>query len=269
MEKGWVKLHRGILDKPIWTESTAEQKVLLVTLLMMANHCEKEWEWQGKSFTARPGQFITSVSSLVEKCGKNCSTQKIRTALKRFEKYGFLTNETTAHNRRITIVNWGIYQGEKENITASATNEQQTPNNHLTTNKNVKNVKKEKKKNCRKQVYDESTAFYQLALALFKAIQMNQPTAKEPSFQKWANEFRLLIERDKRTVEQIMYLVEWASGHTFWHTVILSPTALRRHWERLVVQVKQERDVANGKVRMIPQKQIQEFSLDLAKGESI
>lgn len=110
MEQGWIKLHRELLEKTIWTEATPEQKVLLITLLMMANQGEKQWEWKGKKFTARPGQFVTSLPSLVQKCGKNSSVQKIRTALKRFAKYEFLTDESTTHNRLITIVNWGIYQ---------------------------------------------------------------------------------------------------------------------------------------------------------------
>ena len=114
MNKGWIKLHREILDKAVWTEATAEQKVLLITLLMIANHGEKQWEWKGKKFTARPGQFVTSLPSLVQKCGKDSSIQKIRTALKRFEKYDFLTDQSTPYNRLITIVNWGIYQGLHE-----------------------------------------------------------------------------------------------------------------------------------------------------------
>jgi len=52
MNQGWVKLHREILAKPIWTEATSEQKVLLVTLLILANHREKQWEWQGRPYTA-------------------------------------------------------------------------------------------------------------------------------------------------------------------------------------------------------------------------
>jgi hypothetical protein len=48
MNQGWIKLHRELLEKPIWTAATPEQKVLLITLLMMANHGEKQWEWKGK-----------------------------------------------------------------------------------------------------------------------------------------------------------------------------------------------------------------------------
>ena len=95
MDRGWIKLHRELMAKPIWTEATPKQKVLLITLLMMANHGDKQREWKGKIFTARPGQFVTSLPSLVQKCGKNSSVQKIRTALKRFAKYEFLTDESS------------------------------------------------------------------------------------------------------------------------------------------------------------------------------
>lgn len=105
---GWVKLHRGLFDKPIWLLSTPEQKTILITILGMANHKEKEWEWKGEKFKAEAGQFVTSLPSLVEKSGKGISVQNVRTALKRFEKLGFLTDESTNQNRLITIVNWGI-----------------------------------------------------------------------------------------------------------------------------------------------------------------
>lgn len=112
--QGWIKLHRDLMDKPIWIESTPEQKVILITLLMMASHKERKWEWQGKPYTIEPGQFITSLESIAQKSGKGISVQNVRTALKRFEKYEFLTNKSTNKNRLITIVNWGIYQADDD-----------------------------------------------------------------------------------------------------------------------------------------------------------
>lgn len=264
MEKGWIKLHRELLEKPIWTESTPEQKVLLVTLLMMANHSEKQWEWKGKQFTARPGQFVTSLPTLVQKCGKNSSVQKIRTALKRFVKYEFLTDESTPHNRLITIVNWGVYQGSGEASTVHSTDGQQTINRQLTVNKNVKNVKK---RDCRKQVYDESSIFYQLACSLFETIKMNHPRAKEPNIQKWSNDFRLMVEQDGRTIEQIRHLLKWSAQHAFWHTVNLSPASIRRNWDRMVFQLKQGSE--KGQVQMTLKNPVEEFKLDLTKGEDL
>lgn len=140
--QGWIKLYRELGDKPIWLESTPEQKVILITLLMMANHDSKEWEWMGKPYKAEAGQFVTSLQRIAAKSGKGISIQNVRTALKRFEKYDFLTDESTKVNRLITIVNWGIYQGsaDKANkaINSQLTDYQQSANSQLTTNKNVR-----------------------------------------------------------------------------------------------------------------------------------
>ncbi|WP_174734553.1 hypothetical protein [Mesobacillus harenae] len=70
---GWVKVHRNLLDKPIWLESTPEQKTILITLLTMVNHQNREWEWQGKPYSVEPGQVITSLDSIAKKCGKGIS----------------------------------------------------------------------------------------------------------------------------------------------------------------------------------------------------
>ena len=139
--KGWIKLHRELMEKPIWLESTPEQKVILVTLLMMANHEGKQWEFAGEKYEAEPGQFVTSLESIAKNTGKGISIQNVRTALKRFEKYEFLTNKSTNRNRLITIVNWGLYQQEESDGTSKLTSNQQATNKQLTTNKNVKNVR--------------------------------------------------------------------------------------------------------------------------------
>ena len=60
----------------------------------------------------------------------------------------------------------------------------------------------------------------------------------------WANEFRLMRERDGRTVEQIRYLITWTAGHDFWSGVVLSPAKLRAKWDQLAKQVKQQRKPA-------------------------
>lgn len=93
MDSGWIKLHRELKDKAIWQTSTPEQKVILITILLLASHKDNEWEWQGKRFTVRPGQFISSSQGIATAAG--VSRQNVRTALTRFEKYGFLTNVPT------------------------------------------------------------------------------------------------------------------------------------------------------------------------------
>ncbi|MDD3416797.1 MAG: hypothetical protein PHY47_22855 [Lachnospiraceae bacterium] len=143
---GWVKLYREILEKPIWIASTPEQKTVLITILLMANHEEKEWEFKGERYKCKPGQVITSLESIQKMAGKSISIQNIRTSIKRFEKYNFLTSESTNRNRLITICNWGTYQEDVElkndNLTSCLTSSQQATNKQLTTNKNDKNDKK-------------------------------------------------------------------------------------------------------------------------------
>lgn len=141
---GWIVLHRKLLDKPIWFESTAEQKVILITLLLMANHAEKEWEWQGQKYVAKPGQFVTSLPKIVEACGNGISIQNVRTALKRFEKYEFLTDQSTKKNRLITINNWAFYQDNPNHPNRQANSQltvnQQSANSQLTSNNNDKQI---------------------------------------------------------------------------------------------------------------------------------
>lgn len=115
----WLKLHRCLLNKPIWTNSTDEQKVILITLLLMTNWQEKPWDYFGKKIMLQPGQFVTSLSKIQSACqSKKITTKKIRNALERFQKLEFLsdkpTGKSTKSGRVITIENWDIYQGSED-----------------------------------------------------------------------------------------------------------------------------------------------------------
>ncbi len=143
MSDGYIALYRCLLKKPIWKTSTPEQKVILVTLLLMANHSEVEWEWQGKKFKAEPGQFVTSLDGIVKQCGKGITTQNVRSALARFEKLDFLTNESTKTGRLVTILNWRTYQVEypqaNKDTNKEVTKTQQRGNKEVTPNNNDNN----------------------------------------------------------------------------------------------------------------------------------
>lgn len=160
MSQGWFKLHRELYEKAIWQNSTPEQKVILITLLGMANHQGKEWEWKGKQFKAEPGQFVTSTESIIRRCGKGISAQNVKSAIAKFQKYDFLANESTNTGRLITIVNWGLYQGNfeesKQDINQQVINRPPSDNQEVakelltghqqtTTNKNDNNIKKNNK----------------------------------------------------------------------------------------------------------------------------
>lgn len=122
----------------------------------MANFKENDWEWNGNKFSVKEGQFVTSLDSIVSKCGKGITIRNVRTALVRFEKLGFLTNKSTKMGRLITIVNWGFYQHSIEqydkDIDKELTNDWQTTDKRLTPNKESNKDKKEKKNKYAQQV---------------------------------------------------------------------------------------------------------------------
>jgi len=123
MSQSWIKLWRILFNKPIWLNSTPQQKVVLITLMGMANAFQKSWEWGGKPYKCEAGQFVTSLEGIQKRCGKGVSIKNIRTALKRFENFGFLANESTKQNRLISICNWETYQNSKDE-TGKATGSQ-------------------------------------------------------------------------------------------------------------------------------------------------
>ncbi|WP_105978181.1 DnaD domain-containing protein [Staphylococcus simulans] len=158
---GYLKLWRGIVEKPIWKQSTPEHKAILIQILIMADFSGNEWEYKGEQYTTKPGQFVTSLKSIAEECGKGISVQNVRSALARFERLGFITNELTKVNRLITIVNWGVYQSNEEktnkdtNIVTNSevTKNQQRGNKEVTTKEEVKKKRnKEVKKEYKKKI---------------------------------------------------------------------------------------------------------------------
>jgi hypothetical protein len=114
INRGWIKLYRELLNKPIWKLSTPEQKVVLITLLLLASHKPNEWEWKGEKFTVNPGQFVTSLNNIKKAAGNGISIQNIRTNIDRLKKLGFLTNKSTKMGRLISITNWDTYQSLEE-----------------------------------------------------------------------------------------------------------------------------------------------------------
>lgn len=82
-------------------------------------------------------------------------------------------------------------------------------------------------------------------LLLNLILENNENFKKPDKIESWANDFRLMRERDNRTNEQIKYLIEWSQKHSFWHMQILSTKALRRNFDKMVAQLKYEKNKVN------------------------
>ena len=135
---GWIKLHRKLLNSDMYKSLNSTQRDVMIQVLLSANHKTNQWEWKGKLFECKSGQFITSLETLKSKCASGVTIQNIRTALIKLETWQFLTNESTNTGRVITVLNWDTYQDICEEGPQS---NQQTANKELTTNNNYKERK--------------------------------------------------------------------------------------------------------------------------------
>jgi hypothetical protein len=75
------------------------------------------------------------------------------------------------------------------------------------------------------------------AKAIWEDIRAMQPDRKPPSLDKWANDVRLMRERDGRTHQEILALFRKANRDEFWRLNILSPAKLREQWDRLTLKL--------------------------------
>jgi hypothetical protein len=73
---------------------------------------------------------------------------------------------------------------------------------------------------------------------MFGLIKNLNPMFKAPRFEAWASEIRLMRERDGRSYKDIATVFTWANQDQFWCSNILSPKALRKQFDRLLIQMK-------------------------------
>jgi phage replication O-like protein O len=106
------------------------------------------------------------------------------------------------------------------------------------------NIKEKNKKNTRQQkMYDEESSYFKMALYFFDKVSAVaneagvQHLIKKANLQKWADEFRKLIEIDgvdKRLAKEVM---DWVTQDSFWKTNVLSAKKLREKFSELAIKM--------------------------------
>ncbi|WP_423776723.1 replication protein [Citrobacter freundii] len=71
---------------------------------------------------------------------------------------------------------------------------------------------------------------------LFAVVQSISSSAKKPNYAGWANDIRLMRERDNRTHKEIATLFKWACEDKFWKGNVLCPSTLREKWTQLDIK---------------------------------
>lgn len=96
--------------------------------------------------------------------------------------------------------------------------------------------KKEKPSRHKFETCDTNGAKY-----LFEKIKSNNPKQKEPNFDSWANDFRLMREKDNRELQEIKDVIDWCQADPFWQGNILSPKKLREKFDQLTIQMNSKK----------------------------
>lgn len=124
---GFIKLYRKLKTWGWYQDSIV--KCVFLHLLLSANF--KDTPWQGR--TLKRGQVVIGSQRIASELG--FSRQQVRTALLKLESTNEITIEPTNKYSVITVVNWGDYQSEEDNINQQIN---QNPNQQITNNQPTK-----------------------------------------------------------------------------------------------------------------------------------
>lgn len=245
MHRGFIMLHRKIKDHWLYVEKRNFSKFeAWIDLLMRANHKDTKVLLGSELIEVKRGQFITSVRKLCEEW--NWSNTKVINFLKLLEKDGMIAYKSDAKKTVITIVNYGFYHSSEIEKTTQERHENDARTTQEHTENNDNNDNNDKKDMSRSKLKFE-THHFKLAELLFREIKRNNPKAKKPNLENWANTFRLMMERDGREGKEIQDLILFSQRHEFWHKNILSADKLRKQFDRLLLEKKNTSNKRKGR----------------------
>lgn len=108
MEKGWIKVHRSIIECFIWTDKPFDKARAWIDLLLLVCHKDKKIMIDGKPFTVARGSYLISRGKLADRWG--WSLKKLDNYLRVLEREEMVTTLSTKKGIVITIVNYDKFQ---------------------------------------------------------------------------------------------------------------------------------------------------------------
>jgi hypothetical protein len=224
MNAGWIMLHRTLLDNALARRPAYCH--LWVHLLLRACHKEISFIWNERCLRLGPGQLLTGRKQLSQQTGIPEGT--VEKILRYLETEQQVEQQSTAKFRIITIKNWALYQtppaGEQQRDN-SVTAEQQQRDTY---------DKKKNEKNEEKRIHADA---WRLGEVLLGAILERKPDFRKPQLDRWAKDIDRMLSLDGRTPERAEAVIRWCRRDPFWSNNILSPAALRKHFDRLELEM--------------------------------
>lgn len=141
VNKGWIKLHRSMLDNPVVCKDP-EHMAVWVYLLLEATHQNISKMFKGKRITLQPGQLITGRKVISEKLHINES--KVQRILKTFKIEHQIEQQTSSRGSLITILAWNEYQNTEQQTEQKVNSKRTESEQNLNTLQEWKNDKNER-----------------------------------------------------------------------------------------------------------------------------
>ena len=140
MDNGWIKLHRKLLENPIFENAFLLQ--IFIYCLLRANHKDNEMIWNGKTEVIKAGSFITGRVQMAKDLKQKESALYKRLHL--LTKLGYIELKSNNKFTLLTIVKYSTYQITNSNEEQQSNNKVTTKEQQSNTNKNDKNDKNDK-----------------------------------------------------------------------------------------------------------------------------
>lgn len=140
--EGWIKLHRRSLEHWLYKENRPHTKrEAWEDLLLHCNHSDEKILIGNELIECKRGQSIKSLLTWSKTF--NWTISKVRRFFILLEKDSMIQTENVKKTTRITICKYEDYQGERNNNETKVKRKRNEGETQATTNKNVKNVKKD------------------------------------------------------------------------------------------------------------------------------
>lgn len=134
-----------------------------------------------------------------------------------------------------------VARSEHENSTVGAPNQEPLTVNHNSSSSEQSSDKPKQKKWGTEE--DHKAARW-----VFSMIRKLNPSAREPNWDGWAHDIRLMRESDGRNHHQICEMFKKANADSFWQSNVLSPAKLREKWDQLAVKFNGASIVESAKI---------------------
>jgi len=237
------------MSSAIWSD--ANYLKLWIYCLLEASHKDRKQLVGNEMISLERGQFVTGRFSLSDEMNRGVKPKQRLSErtwfryLENLEMWGMLTIKSTNKYSVVTINKYDDYQGvfnnDVQQTDHQVSNKSPSNDQQMTTNNNVNNANNVNKKDSRKQVYDETSLYYKMTDYFYKLILKNNPQHKKPNYQKWSDDFRKLVELDKRDKDQVRKVMEFVQSDDFEMNNVLSPNKLRQRYDQLFMKTNQSK----------------------------